>query len=66
MIELQPKKAWIGKNLIELNLRQKYNMNVAGIKSMGGNWAYVDPTRKLSEDNLLMVIIEKDDINKWR
>ena len=66
MIELQPKKAWIGKNLIELNLRQKYNMNVAGIKSMGGNWAYVDPNRKLSEDNLLMVIIEKDDINKWR
>ena len=66
MIELQPKKAWIGKNLIELNLRQKYNMNVAGIKNKDGNWAYVDPSRKLNEDNLLMVIIEKDDINKWR
>lgn len=66
MIELQPKKAWVGKNLIELNLRQKYNMNIAAIKHSGGNWAYVDPTQKLHEDNLLLVIIEKDDINKWR
>ncbi len=66
MIELQPKKQWIGKNLIELNLRKKYNMNVAAIKNKGGNWAYVDPSRKLTEDNLLMIIIEKDDIDKWR
>lgn len=66
MIELAPKKSWVGKNLIELNLRQKYNMNVAGIKNKGGNWAYIDPSRKLTEDNLLMVIIEKNDINKWR
>ncbi|WP_029233125.1 potassium channel family protein [Butyrivibrio sp. VCB2006] len=66
MIELQPRKAWIGKDLIELNLRKKYNMNVAAIKTAGGNWAYVDPTRKLTEDNFLMIIIEKDDLNKWR
>ncbi|SFC48388.1 potassium channel family protein [Butyrivibrio sp. YAB3001] len=66
MIELQPKKAWIGKDLIELNLRKKYNMNVAAIKRQGGNWSYVDPSHKLREDNLLMIIIEKDDIDKWR
>ena len=66
MIELQPRKSWIGKNLIELNLRQKYNMNIAAIKHAGGNWAYIDPTQKLHEDNMLLVIIEKDDINKWR
>ncbi len=66
IIEIQPKKAWVGKNLIELNLRKKFSMNVAGIKTNGGNWAYIDPTREITEDNLLMVIIEKDDINKWR
>ncbi len=66
MIELQPKKAWIGKNMIELNLRQKYNMNVAAIKNQGGNWTFIDPSRKLTEDNLLMIIIEKDKIDKWR
>ena len=66
MIELQPKNTWIGHNLIELNLRQKYNMNVAAIKKQSGNWGYVDPSRKLKEEDLLMIIIEKDDINKWR
>jgi trk system potassium uptake protein TrkA len=65
MIELAPKKAWIGKDLIELNLRKKYNMNVAAIKKRGGNWTYVDPTNKLSEDNLLMAIIERDNLSKW-
>ncbi len=66
MIELQPKSSWIGHNLIELNLRQKYNMNVAAIKKQSGNWGYVDPSRKIKEEDLLMIIIEKDDINKWR
>ena len=66
MIELEPKKAWIGKDLIELNLRKKYNMNVAAIKTNGGKWTYVDPSHKLREDNLLMIIIEKDKIDKWR
>ena len=66
MVELQPKESWIGHNLLELNLRQKYNMNVAAIKKKGSNWKYVDPTRTLGDDDLLLVIIEKDDINKWK
>lgn len=66
MIELSPKKNWIGKNLIELNLRRLYNMNVAAIKSKGTKWGYVDPNRQLTEEDLLMIIIEKDSINKWR
>ncbi len=66
MIELPPKKSWLGKDLIELNLRRKYNMNVAAIKNAGGKWTYVDPSHKLDNDDLMMVIIEKDSINKWR
>ncbi len=66
MIELRPKESWIGHNLIDLNLRKKYNMNVAAIKRQSGNWGYVDPTRNLNEEDLLMIIIEKADINKWR
>jgi trk system potassium uptake protein TrkA len=66
MVELRPKNQWVGHNLIELNLRKKYNMNVAAIKMQNGNWGYVDPSRNLKEEDLLMVIIEKADINKWR
>ena len=66
MVELQPRSTWIGKSLMELNLRQKYNMNVAAIKEKGGSWGYVSPTKKLNEKNLLMVILEKDDLRKWK
>ncbi|SFV00956.1 potassium channel family protein [Butyrivibrio sp. INlla21] len=66
MVELQPRPSWIGKSLMELNVRQKYNMNVAAIKEKGENWGYVSPTKKLTEKNLLMVIIDKKDISKWK
>lgn len=66
MIELHPRESWIGHNLIELNLRKKFNMNVAAIKPANSNWSYVDPSRTLKEDDLLMVIIEKDDLNRWK
>ena len=32
MIELDMKKEWIGKNLLELNFRKKYSLNVIAIK----------------------------------
>ena len=66
MVELQPKSAWIGKSLIELDLRKKHNMNVAAIKEKGGEWKYINPSHKLNENNLLMVILEKKDIEKWK
>ena len=66
MIELMPKKGWLGKNLIELDLRKKYNMNVAAIKEKGGTWAFIDPGHILTDDNLLLIIIEKNMIDKWR
>ena len=66
MVELQPRNAWLGKSLIELDLRKKHNMNVAAIKEKGGNWRYINPSHKLTENNLLMVILEKKDIEKWK
>ena len=66
MIELMPRKGWVGKNLIELDLRKKYNMNVVAIKEKGGTWAFIDPGHKLTQDNLLLIIIEKNMIDKWR
>ncbi len=66
MVELQPKSAWIGKSLIELDLRKKHNMNIAAIKEKGGEWKYINPSHKLNENNLLMVILEKKDIEKWK
>lgn len=56
--------SWIGKNLIELELRKNYNMNVAAVKKPHGKWYFVNPYAKLEDDDLLMCIIEKKDVNK--
>lgn len=66
MLELQPRSAWVGHDLIELNLRKKYNLNVAGIKKKDENWGYVDPKRRLKETDLLMILVEKKDLERWR
>ena len=66
MIEIHPMKQWVGQTLIELDLRKKNNMNVAAIKENGGKWKYVDPARTIREDDLLMIMVEKDDIAKWK
>ena len=35
MFEFEVPKQFIGKNLVELNLRKKYDMNVVGIRNSG-------------------------------
>ena len=64
LLEMKPKKEWVGKNLIELNLREKYSINVVAIKSHSGMKSYIDPKKPLKEDTELLVIAEKDDLNK--
>ena len=63
LIEMVPKSSWIGHNLVELNLRRKYNMNVIGIKSDGGEIENPDPERPIGENDTLMVILRKSDVS---
>ncbi len=64
LLEMRPKKEWIGKNLIELNLREQYSINVVAIKSNNEMRSYIDPKKPLSESDELLVIAEKDDLKK--
>ena len=64
MLEMHPKEDWIGKNLIELNLREKYHANVVAIKDENKMHAFVDPNRKLEETDELLVLLDKTDIKK--
>ena len=64
MLEMHPKEDWVGKNLIELNLREKYHANVVAIKDANKMHAYVDPNRKLEETDELLVLLDKTDIKK--
>ncbi|HCA21712.1 MAG TPA: TrkA family potassium uptake protein [Lachnospiraceae bacterium] len=62
LVEIKPKPEWIGKNLIELKLRDKYRMNVVAVKDHSEMRSFIDPKRPLEDDTELLVIIEKDDL----
>ncbi len=62
IIEMKPKKEWIGKNLIDLNLRKKYHINVVAMREDTEMRAFIDPNKPLEEDTELLVIVEKNDL----
>ena len=56
MIELSMRAEWVGKNLIELNLRKKYSINVVAIRNGESVRVDVDPQELLKENDTLIVI----------
>ncbi|MBR3875824.1 MAG: TrkA family potassium uptake protein [Clostridia bacterium] len=56
MIELGVKPEWVGKNLMELNLRKKYAINVVAIKRAEKLNVNINPEEKLTADSSLIVI----------
>ncbi len=63
MVEMNPLGKWVGKNLIDLNLRKKYKINVVAIKE-GGHWKVVDPQEPLTEKHHLLIFAEKEDLKR--
>jgi trk system potassium uptake protein TrkA len=66
LLEIKPKPEWIGKNLIELNLREKYRVNVIAVKDHSEMRSFIDPSRPLEDDTELLVILEKADLNRLK
>ncbi len=64
LIKMKPKEKWLGKNLMELNLRKKYRVNVISVMDGSGKWSSIDPERPLTEDMDLLVVAENDDLKK--
>lgn len=64
MIEMKPKKEWIGKSLMELQLRKTMNLNVVAIRQKGQLWKFVDPGEQIRQESLLLIVVEKKDMKK--
>lgn len=56
MVEINVKDEWVGKNLIELNLRKKYGVNIVAIKKGEEVDVNVNPEAVLGQDATLIVI----------
>lgn len=56
MVEIRVQPEWVGKNLLELNLRRKYGINVVAIRLNGEVVINIDPEKPLSKEARLLVI----------
>ena len=66
MIELSVKPEWAGKNLIELNLRKKYSINVVAVRRGDAVSVDIDPNTPLQMDDKLIVIANTEKISKLK
>lgn len=56
IVEVDVKDEWIGKNLIELNLRKKYHFNIVAVKKGERVNVNINPEQVLEADTTLIVI----------
>lgn len=66
MVEIDVKDEWLGKNLIELNLRRKYGFNVVAIKKGGQVNVNINPEQMLDNDTTLIVIANMTKLRKLK
>ncbi|SEB04904.1 trk system potassium uptake protein TrkA [Pseudobutyrivibrio sp. ACV-2] len=65
MVEMLPLPKWVGKNMVELNLRKNYKINVIAYKNHStGHWKILDPVEPLAADNELLIVLERDQLNR--
>ena len=66
VVELDLKPEWQGKNLLELNLRKKYSLNVVALKQNGKIFTDIDPEIPLTENSKLIVIAKTAKLAKLK
>ena len=66
MIELDVKQEWAGKNLIELNLRKKYSINVVALRRGDMVSVDIDPKAPLDAADKLIVIANAEKLKKLK
>lgn len=63
IIEIVTPTNWVGKTIIELNLRAKYDITVLAVKTPSGLKVMPSPNYKMQEKNILIIIGNTDKIS---
>ncbi|MBR2321737.1 MAG: TrkA family potassium uptake protein [Clostridia bacterium] len=66
VIEFEVKPEWVGKTLIDLNLRKKYAFNVIAIRQGNDLNINIDPSMPLTKNMQLVVITNSAKLNKLK
>lgn len=64
IFEIEPLKKWIGKTPIELNFRNKYNLNIIAYKKDGKVIPFFNADYVFTEEEHLLVLGDAKDIKK--
>ena len=64
IVEIEVKPEWVGKNLIELNMRKKYSVNVVAIHKGESVSVDVDPHAPLQAHDKLIVIANTEKLSE--
>lgn len=64
LMEMDVPEKWIGHSLRELNIRAKYKINVIGIKKENDLNINPEPDKKLTKDEILIVIGDNESLTK--
>ncbi len=62
MIEMAPKPEWIGKDLVELDLRGRMKLNIVVVRKKGISLHFVDPKKPFEKDDILLIVTEKSNM----
>ena len=66
MVEIEVKPEWVGKNLIELNLRKKYGFNIVALREGKKVTVDIDPEEPLAQDGILIVLANTTKLAKFK
>ena len=64
MVEIDVRDEWVGKNLIELNLRKKYSFNVVAVRKGERVDVNINPEQALEQGMTLIVIANTAKLKK--
>ena len=64
IFEVSVPKAWVGRSILQLDVRRKYNINIMGIKQGGRMNVSISPDTVLTEDITLMGLGEYKALQK--
>jgi len=66
LMELDVKPEWVGKSLLDLNIRKKHSANVVAISENGKTSVDFDPSAPLKETMKLIVVANHDALKKLK
>lgn len=64
IMEITPLKSWIGKNIIQANIRAKHHINVLAVKDSQGRVSMPGVEYIFNLDDHVMIMGKQDDIDK--